>query len=570
MRNRLLFIAVLLLGGFITGNALAATDSIKEGGIGGTGAPAMRGGIGGTGTPAMDGGIGGTGLRPDNESIMPTLAGKVLFITGQVEAQNHGQVRPLSKGDPVRVGDMLKSGKGASLQLRMEDGGTIVLRPESQLSIESFVYKGIQDGSEHIALALLSGGFRAVTGNIGNLHKENYSIRTPNAIVGILGTDHETVFVSKAQPGQTAAVEPGTYNHVISGATLLQSEQGKLQIKPNQTGFAALSGASPIMLDRPLPIFGDPKANSNEHGEHHDNKNNSDERGEHNGITGNSGKERLEHTGLGDSITDTEHNKFTQTERLNRSSVDISTLEKDASPATPGSAVVGVNMASGLLVVGGAQAGNPGEKLFLENNVLSSYFNATTNFNFLDNGASFISYESAQVDSVKVTWGIYAGGVVFDTAGKAIMVNFHPFAFANGGGTPLAVVGSMSGSANFSNVVGYTKPVTESGALGGSVNLNVGINLGTNTVTSYNLSVTDVNSRNWIGTLGSPVAFSTFAQNGTPLAVTCGGTSCGSGMGHGVAAGMLIGPNAKGMISSYALSTTTGQAVAGAVVISRP
>src|SRR5208282_1508233 len=112
---------------------------------------------------------------------------------------------------------------------------------------------------------------------------------------------------------------------------------------------------------------------------------------------------------------------------------------------------------------------------------------------------------------------------------------------------------------------------TESGNLGGIVNLNVGINFGTATLTRYNLALTDANSRNWNGTLNNgPVPLSTFVQNGTPLAVICGSTSCGSGVGSGSATGMLIGPNAKGLISSYVLSTTTGQAVAGAAIISRP
>ena len=564
-RNKLLIIGVLFLGGFITGNALAASDSIKQGGIGGTGSAANIKGIGGTGTPAMNGGIGGTGLRPNNESAMPTLAGKVLFIVGQVEAQNLGQIRSLTKGDPVRVGDTLKSSKGASLQLRMEDGGTIVLRPESQLVIESFVYKGIQDGSEHIALALLNGRFRAVTGIIGNLHKENYSIRTPNATVGIRGTDHETVFIARTPPGQTAVVEPGTYNHVISGATMLQSEQGKLLIKPNQTGFAALNGASPIILDRPLPIFGDLKANSEGHGDQH-------------GDMNNSGQERKGNANLSDStsgteqnssnpMSGTEQNKVTQTDRLANSSVDLSTLETDSSPSAPGSAVVGAHMAGEILTVGSAQAENPGEKLFVENNVPTSYSNNATGFNYLANDAAPIDSGTAQVDSVNVTWGIYAGGIAFDTSGKAIVINFHPFAFVNGGATPPSVVDNIGGTATFSSVVGNTQPVTESGNIGGNVTLNVGINLGAATVTSYNLGVTDANSRNWTGTLNSPVPLSTFA-NGMPLAVTCGG--CGSGMASGNTAGMLIGPNAKGLISSYLLSTATGQAVAGAVVMSRP
>lgn len=593
LRNRLLIIAVLFLGGFITGNVLAASDSIKQGCIGGTGSAANIKGIGGTGTPATHGGIGGTGLRPDDESAMPTPAGKVLFIVGQVEVQNLGQIRSLTKGDSVRVGDTLKSGKEASLQLRMEDGGTIVLRPESQLVIKSFVYKGIQDGSEHIALALLTGGFRAVTGIIGNLHKENYSILTPNATIGIRGTDHETVFVPRTPPGQTAVVEPCTYNHVISGATMLQSEQGKLLIKPNQTGFAALNGASPIIIDRPLPIFGDPKASSEGHGESHDNMNNSGQERKGNtsssdSISGSEQNSSVPTSGTEQNLSvptsgteqnssvptsGTEQNNITQTEQLANSSVDLSTLEMDSTPAAKGSAAVGAHMAGGLLAVGSAQVGNSEEKLFIENNVPTSYSNDATGFNYLANDAPPIQSGTATVDGVNVTWGIYAGGIAFDTSGNPIAINFHPFAFANGGATPSAIVGAMSGTATFLNsgMVGSTT-LTESGNLGGSVTLNVGINLGaTPTVTNYALGVTDGNSRIWTGNLinGTPVALSTFA-NGTPLAGTCvcslGTTTSASGS----AAGILIGANAGGLISSYVLSTPTGQAVAGAVVMSRP
>jgi hypothetical protein len=580
LRNKTLIIAALILAGLITGNTLAANDPIKEGGIGGTGAPAMHGGI------------GGTGLRPDDESTMPTLAGKVLFIVGQVEAQNLGQIRPLTKGDSVRVGDLLKSGKGATLQLRMEDGGTIVLRPESQLVIESFVYKGIQDGSERIALALLNGGFRAVTGNIGQLHKENYSISTPNATVGIRGTDHETFFVARTPPGQTTVVEPGTYNHVISGATMLQSEQKKIMIKPNQTGFAALSGVGPIILDKTLPIFGDAKTNSKEQGERHAESNNSGKETKTDTTLSDasSGKEQskltqteiltsgsADHTTLETSTESavsgstvggeqaTGSNNLTQTNLLANSSVDISTLETDSIPAIQRSAVVGAHMA--LQSVGSAQAGNSGEKLLLEDNVPSAYSNDVTGFNYVDHQATLIDFGSAQVDGVNVNWGVYGGGIAFDSSGKAIAVDYHPFAFANGGATSPAVISTIGGTTSFSTLVG-SSIVTESGSLGGSVTLNVGINLGAApTVTNYALAVTDSNARSWTGNLinGIPVALSTFA-NGTPLAVTCGG-AC-SGTASGSAAGMLIGPNAGGLISSYILSTTTGQAVAGAVILS--
>jgi len=657
MQNRFFIIAAILLCGLMTGNTFAANDPMKEGGIGGTGSAANNKGIGGTGTPMnggiggtgmpMNGGIGGTGAQPKDESVKAILAGKVLFIVGQVEAQNSGQVRSLAKGDSVRVGDTLSSAKGATLQLRMEDGGTIVLRPDSQLSIENFVYSGVQDGNERLALALLRGGFRAVTGEIGHLHKENYSIHTPNAEVGILGTDHETVFVPADQQGQIAGVEPGTYNHVISGATILHSQQGKLRIQPNQTGYAGLSGASPAIIGTPLPIFGDPKVGSG--GEHHgdsatgstsgsgqnsksstgsgsgtandqgsnvtssdsgqnpkgtgnaspaansgQNSNSSDQnsggspantgqssnssppgsgQSQNNSTSGadqntrgaiNSGPTSNIGQNLSDPTQNTQQNKVTQPNQLANTTLDLNTLETDASPASSGSGVVGAHLTNGLLAVGSAQVGNSGETLLTEDDVPGYYSNKTTGFNFISNESGPNVSGTATVDGASVTWGLYSDGTSFDPFGKPITVNYHPFAYVMAGVTPQSTIGTLSGNAPYTNMVGSTT-VTESGVTGGTVTLNVGINFGgTPSVSSYNLAVTDGNSRNWTGTLNGQVPLSAFA-NGVPLAVTC---SC-PGTPSGNAAGLLIGSNASGLISSYVMSTNKGAAVAGAVVISR-
>jgi hypothetical protein len=520
----------------------------------------------------------------------------VLFIVGQVEAKNANQMRQLAKGDSVRVGDILKAGKGATLQLRMEDGGMIVLRPESQLAIESFEYKNGQSSSGHIALALLSGGFRAVTGEIGHLHKENYSIRTPNAKVGILGTDHETIFIPATQSGQGGVVEAGTYNRVISGATVLQTKQGNLQIKPNQTGFAALNGTSPIMFNRPLPLFsgltvvgeealhsdeihstseGKKNAGSNDqlsHPEHnspeHSSKGSAVEDFAPNADQNASEAMPVSGQISNNSTSGLEQNKITQSDKLANTTLDLNTLETDATRASEASVVTGANMAAGRLTVGSAQAGNPGEILFTEKDIPSSYSNNVTGFNFIENDGKLIDSGSAQVDDVEVNWGVYAGGVSYNVSGNPVAVNYHPFAFAHEGATPLTVVQNIGGSANFPTMVGNTQPVTETGNVGGSVNLNVGINLGAATVTNYTLAVTDASSRNWNGTFNGSVALSTFAQNGVSLAVTCAG--CISTLGSGSAVGVLIGTQAKGLISSYVLSTPSGQSVVGAAIVSRP
>ncbi|MGC2166770.1 MAG: hypothetical protein WA632_12260 [Gallionella sp.] len=90
----MLVITALILCAFFTGDAIAVSDSIKEGGIGGTGSRANGSGIGGTGAPANGSGIGGTGIQAHESTSNQTLAGKVVFVVGLVEAQNLGRSDP--------------------------------------------------------------------------------------------------------------------------------------------------------------------------------------------------------------------------------------------------------------------------------------------------------------------------------------------------------------------------------------------------------------------------------------------------------------------------------------------
>lgn len=246
-RTNLLLQIAIVLGVLFSGTgnvwAFSGTCAIKEGGTG----------IGGTGTIAKGTGIGGTGITSGGIQ----LAGRVLFSAGHVEAKNQGSSRALAKGDQICVGDTLKTGQGAVVHVHMEDGGLIQMRQNTQLAIEMFVYKGVQDGNERSSLVLLQGGFRAVTGEIGKLHKENYSIRTANATISIRGTDHEVYYVPESGSGQDPAEQPGTYNHVISGGTVLQNEYGRVLIDPNQTGFMPLRDSAPILLDIEPALFGD-------------------------------------------------------------------------------------------------------------------------------------------------------------------------------------------------------------------------------------------------------------------------------------------------------------------------
>src|SRR5262245_44606185 len=147
-------------------------------------------------------------------------AGKFQFVAGDVKLLNAAGVqRAPVKGEAFSAGDTLITGPTGSAQIRMTDGGLVAVRPDTQLKLDQYVFNGREDRSERKIVSLIKGGFRAITGLIGNRNKDNYRILTPSATIGIRGTDHEPVVIPAGAPG---GFQPGTYDRVYRGATIIE------------------------------------------------------------------------------------------------------------------------------------------------------------------------------------------------------------------------------------------------------------------------------------------------------------------------------------------------------------
>ena len=182
-------------------------------------------------------------------------AGYVQFVNGEVQLTTQaGQTHSVQKGEAVNEGDTLISAKAASAQVKMQDGGFVAVRPDTQLKFDSFKFSGKEDGSEQSFFSLFKGGFRAVTGLIGRVRKQDYHITTPTATIGIRGTDHETFVV--VPDSELAAVAPvGAYNKVNLGETYMATEKGTIFVLPNQMGFAGAADKMPKLQPINTNIF---------------------------------------------------------------------------------------------------------------------------------------------------------------------------------------------------------------------------------------------------------------------------------------------------------------------------
>lgn len=198
-------------------------------------------------------------------------AGEITLLTGRGTATSvDGAIRTLTKGDPVYSGEVINSSTASYLNIKFADGGFILLRPNSRFQIENFAYVAPEDAAKkpvqpvapiinpagpaasskpmaqvaqqtqassasRAFFRLLKGGFRAVSGLVGHVDRNEYSVSTPVATIGIRGTDYVVVMcdapcstdpvVGDAIPEGKAA--GGLVVGVISGGVYVANNAGK-------------------------------------------------------------------------------------------------------------------------------------------------------------------------------------------------------------------------------------------------------------------------------------------------------------------------------------------------------
>ncbi|MBK8400055.1 MAG: FecR domain-containing protein [Propionivibrio sp.] len=190
------------------------------------------------------------------EALAQNISGQVMVVTGPAKSFDlQGRERVLQKGDAVATGDRIVTSENALVQLRMNDGGYLSVRPGTEMKIDQFVFNEKEQNKSSFLVSLIKGGFRSITGLIGRTNPGAYEIRTPAATIGIRGTDHEPMYIPPAEAGLPTVNAPGAYDKVNDGETFLHNEHGILPIRPGQIGFSPFKpGAAPQMLQR-VPEF---------------------------------------------------------------------------------------------------------------------------------------------------------------------------------------------------------------------------------------------------------------------------------------------------------------------------
>lgn len=550
--------------------------------------------------------------------VLAASAGRVQFVAGQVTAETpDGTARALKKGDSVEEGEAVVTGADGQAQLVMIDEALVAVRPNTRLRFETYQYAGKQDGTESAVMALLRGGFRTLTGIIGKAKRSAYRINTPTATIGIRGTDHEPLYIPPPAPGETPPGPPGTYNKVNSGETYIENANGRIELGPNQAGFAsATPGVAPVKLPK-LPEFmrgptamvgkaGDKR--STPEGTRQGQQDQPGQKGQQGspgpGQQGQQGTPGPGQQGLqsmpgqGQTGQQVPLGPGPQAPGVGQQQPSLLLPPGGQMPSggIPGGAIPGGAPFPGALppplpppIKGSFDPANPVVNLVAAPNGFSAMGGdlsgisvgsgagvvgnnfavmrdasgniasvGSSNFAYDSGGAPLAQSNSAALGSTAVNWGIYSGGQINDSMGLRNVSFFHFMGAPNTTSSSVlsAVLASpMTFNAAVANNE-YTKPIAENKAIGGTVSLSITLaNVSsTPSVTAYNLNVGDANARNWTASLsGGPVGLGTFLT-GTGASLSVNCAGCVVGTGAGTAHGAPIGTTTvNGVISSYDL-----------------
>jgi hypothetical protein len=145
--------------------------------------------------------------------------------------------RPALKYDTITSGVTIRTGDNSHAVLKFEDGQVVSLQANSTLLVREYIYVPQQVEKSNIVFSMLKGGMRFVTGLIGQRDPKAFRLATPQATIGIRGTDFFAVLTDK-----------GLYNQVSSGSISVTNASGMSIFAAGKNAFTATSKALPVPI----------------------------------------------------------------------------------------------------------------------------------------------------------------------------------------------------------------------------------------------------------------------------------------------------------------------------------
>src|SRR5256712_2496618 len=183
--------------------------------------------------------------------------GVVQSMKGDVKAGPVGQTaRTVAVDQRLTPGTAVVTGADAQVVLRFEDGQQVVLNQNTEFRIVDFRYEA--SDMDRTVFDLVRGALRMASGAIAGRNRQVVALRTPQATIGIRGTDFMVALVNPAyisvlqgavtatNAAGTVAFGAGTFGSVATSAALATAIPASALPAAPSAAFSSMSAAAGV------------------------------------------------------------------------------------------------------------------------------------------------------------------------------------------------------------------------------------------------------------------------------------------------------------------------------------
>lgn len=114
--------------------------------------------------------------------------GQVKVVKGQVAIERQGKTSPATVGTRLQTADIVRTGSDGSVGITMDDNSLLSAGPNSELSLDRYTFDATTNQGR-LDTSLNKGTLAVISGRIAKQSPDAMTVRTPNAILGVRGTE---------------------------------------------------------------------------------------------------------------------------------------------------------------------------------------------------------------------------------------------------------------------------------------------------------------------------------------------------------------------------------------------
>jgi len=142
----------------------------------------------------------------------------------------------ITKGGRIETGSYIVTGPKSLIVLGFDDGQKMVLNENTQFRITGYTFDKDEPKKDKFSFDLLKGALRSITSLFARRNPNAYALRTPQATIGIRGTDFMVALVNPA------------YLTIANGTVTITTSTGTVSFGAGSTVTVASSGVAPVTI----------------------------------------------------------------------------------------------------------------------------------------------------------------------------------------------------------------------------------------------------------------------------------------------------------------------------------